>query len=79
MTELLEQAIAKLKNLPANEQDAIAAMILEELEEERYWDEAFARYPDRLALLATEAMVEYRTGKTQELDSAIAYPIWSKR
>ncbi len=31
MTELLEQAIAKLKNLPANEQDAIAAMILAEL------------------------------------------------
>jgi hypothetical protein len=32
MTELLEQAIAKLKTLPDNEQDAIAAMIIEELE-----------------------------------------------
>ncbi|MEH2174635.1 hypothetical protein [Nostoc sp.] len=68
MTELLEEAIAKLKNLPANEQDAIAAMILEELEDERHWDETFARSPDILAKLAAEAMAEYRTGKTQELD-----------
>lgn len=34
MTDLLEKAIAKLKSLPASEQDAIAAMILEELEDE---------------------------------------------
>jgi hypothetical protein len=68
MTELLEQAIAKLKNLPANEQDAIATMILAELEDERRWDETFARSPDILAKLAAEAMAEYRAGKTQELD-----------
>lgn len=54
-------------------------MILEELEDERYWDEAFARSPDVLAFLATEAMTEYRAGKTQELDCAIAYPILIKR
>ncbi|MEH2167252.1 MAG: hypothetical protein V7K41_11360 [Nostoc sp.] len=68
MIELLKQAIAKLKNLPANEQDAIAAMILAEPEDERRWDEAFARFPEMLAKLATEAMAEYRAGKTQELD-----------
>jgi hypothetical protein len=34
MTELLEIAIAKVKSLPENEQDTIAAMILEELEDE---------------------------------------------
>jgi len=33
MTELLEQAIAKLKTLPASEQNAIAVMILEEIED----------------------------------------------
>ncbi|MFN6561465.1 MAG: hypothetical protein RMY28_016945 [Nostoc sp. ChiSLP01] len=68
MTELLEQAIAKLKTLPATEQDAIAAIILAELEDERRWDEAFARSPDILAKLAAEAMAEYRAGKTQDLD-----------
>lgn len=68
MTKLLEQAIARLKTLPASEQDAIAAMILEELEDEIRWDETFNRSKDALAFLAAEAMVEYRTGKTQELD-----------
>jgi hypothetical protein len=34
MTELLEQAIAKLKTRPINEQDSIATLILEELEED---------------------------------------------
>ncbi|MFB2773387.1 hypothetical protein ACE1AT_29560 [Pelatocladus sp. BLCC-F211] len=68
MTELLEQAIAKLKTLPANEQDAIAAMILSELEDEVKWDASFAKSQDVLAQLAAEAMAEYRAGKTQELD-----------
>ncbi|MFM2303264.1 MAG: hypothetical protein RLZZ135_673, partial [Cyanobacteriota bacterium] len=33
MTELLEQAIAQLKTLPINKQDSIAALILEELQD----------------------------------------------
>ena len=68
MTELLEQAIARLKTLPTDKQDAIATLILEEIEDERRWDESFARSPDLLAKLAAEAIVEYRAGKTQELD-----------
>lgn len=68
MTELLEQAIARLKALPTDKQDAIATLILEELEDDRRWDESFARSPDLLAKLAAEAMAEYRAGKTQELD-----------
>ncbi len=68
MTERLEQAIARLKTLSADKQDAIATLILEELEEEQRWDDSFARSPDLLAKLAAEAMTEYRSGKTQELD-----------
>jgi hypothetical protein len=68
MTELLDSAIAKLKTLPASEQDAIAAMILEELEDNMRWDKAFSSSPDALAKLAATAMTEYRAGKTQELD-----------
>ena len=68
MTELLEQAISRLKTLPASEQNAIAAMILEEVEDEARWDAAFAKSQDALAKLASEAMSEYRAGKTQELD-----------
>ena len=65
MIELLERAIARLKTLPSNEQDVIATMILEELENERRWDESFARSPNLLAKLGAEAMAEHLAGKTQ--------------
>ncbi|MGL5872265.1 MAG: hypothetical protein ACRC2R_07825 [Xenococcaceae cyanobacterium] len=68
MTELLEVAIARLKTLPSSQQDAIAAMILEELEDEMRWDKAFANSQDALAKLASEAMAEYKAGKTEKLD-----------
>lgn len=67
MTKSLEQVIAKLKTLPAREQDAIAALIIEELEDEALWDRAFEQSQDALAKLAAEAMAEDRAGKTQEL------------
>ena len=68
MTVLLECAIARLQNLPKSEQDAIAAIILEEIEDDLRWHESFSRSPNLLAKLAASAMVEYRAGKTQELD-----------
>ncbi|MBD2496281.1 hypothetical protein [Nostoc sp. FACHB-280] len=68
MTELLEKAIAKLKTLPPKQQDAIASLILEELEDENIWDQAFEQSQDALAKLAAEAMAEYQAGKTQPLD-----------
>jgi hypothetical protein len=68
MTERLEQVIARLKILPTDKQDAIATLILEELEDDQRWDDSFAHSPDLLAKLSAEAMAEYRAGKTQELD-----------
>jgi aspartate/glutamate racemase len=71
MTELLQKAIAQLQALPSNEQDAIARIILEEIEEERRWDQSFARSSDILAKLASEAMSEHQVGKTEFLDPEI--------
>ncbi|MFH0341388.1 MAG: hypothetical protein ACHBNF_04505 [Chromatiales bacterium] len=68
MTKLLERAVKKLEALPDSEQDAIAALILEELEDEARWDKTFARTQDALARLAAEAMAEDRAGKTEALD-----------
>jgi hypothetical protein len=68
MTKLLEQAITKLKSMSASEQDSIAAMILEELENNLRWDKLFSRSPNSLAKLADAAMGEYHAGRTQELD-----------
>lgn len=69
MTELLEQASAKPKALPDEQQDSIAALILEELESDRRWNEAFVRSSDMIANLSAEAMAEYRAGKTQVIDA----------
>ena len=54
--------------MPDNEQDIIATIIIEELEDEIRWEKAFADSQDLLAKLAAEAMTEYRAGKTHELD-----------
>ena len=68
MTELLEQAIDHLESLDADRQDAIATLIIEELEDDAKWDVAFANSQDLLADLAAEAMAEYNAGQTQALN-----------
>jgi hypothetical protein len=68
MTKLLEEAFAEASKLPEQEQDALAAAILEELASERRWDQAFADSADLLAQLADQALAEHRAGKTHVLD-----------
>ncbi|MBD2451397.1 hypothetical protein H6G76_30595 [Nostoc sp. FACHB-152] len=46
MTELLEKAIAQLKTLPADQQDAIAARLLAEMEDEQTWKAQFESTTD---------------------------------
>jgi hypothetical protein len=46
MTELLERVIAQLKTLPDNEQDAIAARLLAEMEDEQAWKAQFESTTD---------------------------------
>ena len=68
MTQLLEQALAKVAQLPHDEQEAVAALILAELDAEQRWTEAFRTSPDQLAVLADEALGDYHLGKTQALE-----------
>jgi hypothetical protein len=68
MTTLLEQAFAEAAKLPAQEQDSLAAWLMEELRSERRWAQLFASSEDVLAQLADEALEEYRAGRTHELD-----------
>lgn len=68
MTKLLEKAFAAVSNLPEKEQDAIAAMILEELADEERWAQSFAASQRQLSILAKEALEEYHSGKTKPLD-----------
>jgi hypothetical protein len=68
VTRLLEEAFRKASELSEAEQDALAASILADLEDERRWSEAFANSQDLLAELAAEAREEYRAGRTLPLD-----------
>ena len=68
MTKLLEKAFAEASRLPSTEQDAVAALILEELASEHRWAEAFAQSQDELAALADEALAELDRGETEPLD-----------
>jgi hypothetical protein len=68
MTELLKQAIEKIERLSEDQQNAIATIILEELEDEIKWEQSFANSQDLLAELANEAITEHKARKTQELD-----------
>jgi hypothetical protein len=67
MTELLQKAFDQASSLPAEEQDRLAAWLLEELVDEQAWQKSFAGSPDALARLADEALAEYRAGGTQPL------------
>ena len=68
MTQLLEKAYHQILQLPDSEQDAIATLILDVLADEERWTEQFAKSQDVLAVLAEEALEEYRAGKTLPLD-----------
>ena len=68
MTELLELAISRLKTLPVNDQNAIASIILEKLEDALRWDTACTDSSDVLAKLTATAIAKHRAGKTQELN-----------
>ncbi|TKB77745.1 MAG: hypothetical protein E8D45_05210 [Nitrospira sp.] len=67
MTQLLEKALSQVAKLPASEQDAVAAIVMEELASEQRWADSFAKSQDLVAKLAEKALVEYATGRTKPL------------
>jgi hypothetical protein len=68
MTTLLAKAFEQATQLPDVEQNALAKWLLDELQSEKRWSEAFAESEDVLERLADEALAEKRRGKTTPLD-----------
>jgi hypothetical protein len=66
----MEEAIAKASRLTEDEQDALALIILREIESEERWDELFAqpKSVDVLSRLADEAMSEVQSGRVRKLE-----------
>ena len=68
MIKLLEKAIEELAKLPANQQESMAQWILDELEDEARWDQAFAESLPELEKLGKKALEDYRAGRTRDLN-----------
>lgn len=68
MTKLLEEAFERMRHLPETEQDAIAQIVLDEIESERKWDSLFSKSSEKLGKLADKAWKEYEAGQTEPLD-----------
>ncbi len=68
MTSRLEEAFRAAAKLPPDEQDALAEVILAEVEgADAEWDDRFAKSADKLSRLAEEALEEHRRGQTRPL------------
>jgi hypothetical protein len=59
----MQQAVDEVKKLSEPQQDAIAAMILDELADEQRWQEDFARSADQLVRLAAKVRDDIRAGR----------------
>jgi hypothetical protein len=68
MTALLQKAFDEAAKLSQAEQDLLASRLLEELAAEDDFDRAIAGSADKLVPLARQAIADYRSGKTDELD-----------
>jgi hypothetical protein len=70
MSRIVEQMFQKIVQLPESDQEAIAAIVLQESESEQRWDELFAqpKSADMLSQMADEALTEARAGRVTNLD-----------
>jgi hypothetical protein len=66
--EPLERAFREAGKLPTDEQEILAALIMEELASERRWQAELAASQDSLDCLAKDALAEHRQGKSKPLD-----------
>ena len=68
MTKALSSAVAEATKLPSEEQDVLAAILLEEIHSEQRWTESFSKSAQALETLASEALAEFRAGRSVPLD-----------
>ncbi len=73
MTEQLKQAFERAQQLPDAAQNALAARILEEIEEQE-WEEIISKphVQQKLLTLADEACKEHEAGETEKGGFAVS-------
>ncbi|MCX7783402.1 MAG: hypothetical protein N2318_07115 [Meiothermus sp.] len=68
MATLKDRVLEEIAKLPEDAQDAVWMQILEDIESERRWDEAFAKSQDKLSKLASKVRSDIQAGKRKALN-----------
>jgi hypothetical protein len=68
MSNLLDEAYAAAKELPEEEQEALGAVLLAEIDADRRWEELLSRPSDVVERMIDKALENHRLGKTLPLD-----------
>ena len=71
MTRLPEDELRKVGMLSDDEQNAIAAQILETQEDEEAWGKLLSKNPGKLRHNVHDALDEHRRGETRPLDEIL--------
>ena len=67
MTRSLEQAFEAASRLSSDEQDLLAARMLQEIAWKKKWESALTDDPEKLRSLLREARQDIKAGRVQEL------------
>jgi len=68
MTALLEKAFDRVSALPVKRQNALAHLLMSEIEIDNQWDASFKSSQLELSELAGNALAEHRKGKTRVMN-----------
>ncbi len=68
MTKSLEKAIERLQQMPADRQDALAALLVHEMDEDNRWSQSTAANEQKLRGLIGEVLAADRRGECEPLD-----------
>ena len=67
MTTLLESAFKKASTLPEIEQNIYAKILIDEIESEKRWDNAFSESEELLSQMGDSALEDLKNEKTKPL------------
>ena len=68
MTKTLEEAIERLRQMSEDRQDALAKLLLHEIEEDERWQKSTANHADKIQGLVQDVLEAERRGECEPLD-----------
>ena len=68
MTQALSAAVASAAKLPEEEQNVLAAILLEEMGSEERWSALFSGSQNLLEQMANDAIQDFQAGRVQPID-----------